>query len=148
MTAVEPSVAEVGQAWISGWNLADPEPFANLFDEDGEYYDVSFGVRRRGRALIATHHRRWRRAVPDFVMTLVDLHVGAGFVAMETYCTGTFDGDDLADGVMKATMKPFRGRTAAVLRLSDKNEIVSCHEYYDRALMPGGEDTPFGQDGF
>jgi uncharacterized protein (TIGR02246 family) len=137
--------ADVAHRWAAAWSAPTPDAFVNLYAEDGEYFDVTFGVRRRGHDLIATHHRLWHAAVPDFGMTVDDVHTGDGFAVVEVTGRGTFSGDDLGGGKMKATGKPFSGRSVAVLVLNPELEIVSCREYYDRAVMPGGAATPFGE---
>jgi hypothetical protein len=139
------STTNIGQQWVDAWNASTPDAFVNLYAEDGEYYDATFGVRRRGHDLIALHHRHWRLAIPNFAMTLTSAYVGEGFVVIEAVGRGTFSGSDLAGGLMKATMEPFTGRTAAILSLNPAHKIKYCHEYYDRAVMPGGADTPYGQ---
>lgn len=111
----------------------------NLYAVDGEYYDAPFGVNRRGHDLIGMHHQHWLSSVPDFQMTLTKAQAGEGFVVIEAVGRGTFSGSDLAGGLMKATMKPFTGRTAAILTLNSAGKIQTCHEYYDRSVMPGGE---------
>ncbi|WP_290061318.1 nuclear transport factor 2 family protein [Amycolatopsis solani] len=136
---------DIARQWADAWSAPTPEDFVGLYAEDGEYFDVTFGVRRRGHDLIAAHHRLWRAAVPDFVMSVEDVHAGDGFVTVEVTGRGTFSGDDLGGGKMKATGKPFSGRSAAVLVLDRALKIVSCREYYDRAVMPGGAPTPFGE---
>lgn len=139
------SAVSVGQQWVDGWNAATPDAFVDLYADDAEYYDASFGVRRRGHELIGLHHHNWRQAIPDFAMTLTRTYAGEGFVVVEAVGRGTFTGSDLAGGLMTATMKPFTARTAAILSLTPAQKIQYCHEYYDRAVMPGGAETPYGQ---
>ncbi|GAB7003286.1 hypothetical protein JCM18899A_07570 [Nocardioides sp. AN3] len=136
---------DIARQWADAWSAPTPESFVDLYAEDGEYFDVTFGVRRRGHDLIATHHRLWRAAVPDFVMSVDYAHTGDGLVVVEVTGRGTFSGDDLGGGKMKATGKAFSGRSAAVLVLDQELKIISCREYYDRAVMPGGAATPFGE---
>jgi len=69
---------DIGQRWADAWSAPTPEGFVDLYAEDGEYFDVTFGIRRRGRDLLGQHHSIWRSAVPDFVTTLVDAHAGEG----------------------------------------------------------------------
>ncbi|MFD0484176.1 nuclear transport factor 2 family protein [Kineococcus sp. GCM10028916] len=135
----------IGQRWVEAWNAPTHEAFVGLFAEDAEYFDVTFGIRRRGHALLSRHHALWRAAIPDFEMTLENAHAGEGFVVVEAIGRGTFTGEPLAVGTMTATMKPFTGRCAAILTLTPTFEIQSCHEYYDRSVMPGGATTPGGQ---
>jgi len=136
---------DIGHQWVAAWNSPTPEPFVDLYADDGEYVDITFGIRRRGHDLIRLHHQNWRAAIPDFVMSLDKAHVGDMFVVVEGVGRGTFSGRDLGEGLIKATMRPFVGRTAAVLALTPSLKIQSCHEYYDRSLMPGGGKAPFGQ---
>jgi hypothetical protein len=136
---------DVGQRWVEAWSAPTPEAFVELYAEDAEYFDATFGIRRRGHALLARHHTLWHAAIPDFQMTLVDAFAGEGFVVVEVVGRGTFTGEPLAVGTMTATMKPFTGRSAAILTLTPTSKIQSCHEYYDRSVMPGGAATPGGQ---
>lgn len=135
---------DVAQQFVNACNIPTPEAFVDLYADDGEYFDVTFGIRRRGHELLRTHHANWRSAVPDFVMTLLDAQAGDGFVVAEVIGRGTFNGTDLGGGTMKATMKAFTGRSAAILTLTPSLKIQSCHEYYDRSVMPGGATTPGG----
>ncbi len=58
---------DIGQRWADAWNARTPEGFVDLYAKDGEYFDVTFGIRRRGHDLLGQHHSIWRSAVPDFV---------------------------------------------------------------------------------
>jgi hypothetical protein len=46
---------------------------------------------------------------------------------------------------MKATQKAFHGWSIAVLDVNEVGEIVVCREYYDRSIVPGGEQPPFDE---
>jgi uncharacterized protein (TIGR02246 family) len=139
------SSEQVARNWIAGWNSRDSEAFARLFAPDGEYVDPSFGIRRKGRDFIRTHHEIWWKAIPDFVMKARHIHVASRSVIVEVTVEGTFSGGDLGGGKMKATQKPFHGWTIAVLDVNAASEIVVCREYYDRSIVPGGEQPPFGE---
>jgi hypothetical protein len=91
------------------------------------------------------HHELWWKAIPDFVMKERHIRVADRSVVVEITAEGTFSGGDLGGGKMKATQKAFRGWTIAVLELNEVGEIVVCTEYYDRSIVPGGEQPPFGE---
>ena len=139
------SLEQVGRNWIAGWNSRDSEAFSRLYAPDGEYADPSFGIRRKGRDFVRMHHELWWKAIPDFVMKERHIRVADRSVVVEITAEGTFSGGDLGGGKMKATQKAFRGWTIAVLELNEVGEIVVCTEYYDRSIVPGGEQPPFGE---
>jgi uncharacterized protein (TIGR02246 family) len=138
-------IVAIGDRWIAGWSSPDSDAFARLYALDGRYTDVAFGITRSGRNYVRRHHMHWRNAVPDFVMTRETVRAAANAVIVQAHCTGTFSGDDLVGGLLKATHKPFRCRTIAVLDLNEHHEIEWCTEYYDRSVMPGGASTPYNE---
>jgi uncharacterized protein (TIGR02246 family) len=137
------SLEQVGRDWVAGWNSRDSDAFSRLFAPDGEYLDPSFGIRRTGRNFLRMHHEIWWKAIPDFVMKIRHIHVAARSVIVEVTAEGTFSGCDLVGGKMKATNNPFRGWSIAVLDVNDVGEIMTCREYYDRSIVPGGVQPPF-----
>jgi uncharacterized protein (TIGR02246 family) len=139
------SSEQVGRNWVAGWNSPDSEAFSRLWTPDGEYLDPSFGIRRKGRDLIRMHHEIWRKALPDFVMKARHIHVASRSVIVEVTAQGTFSGSDLGGSKMKATQKPFHGWMISVLEVNEAGEIMICREYYDRSIVPGGEQPPFDQ---
>lgn len=104
--------------------------------------DPAFGVLRRGRDFMKLHHQIWHRAISDFRMTSERIITGEDVVVVEAICEGTFDGEDLGGGRMTATGKPFRARMCAVLAIGEDNKIARCTDYYDRSLLPGGQEAP------
>jgi steroid delta-isomerase-like uncharacterized protein len=135
------NVEDVGRRWVAGWNSKDSVAFSMLFAPDGVYIDPAFGRLARGRDLVRKHHKTWWNAIPDFQMTAEHIHVADNAIIVQAVGQGTFSGRDLGE-IMKATSKPFRGRIVAVLELNSTGEITSCTEYYDRAIIPGGEKPP------
>jgi len=128
---------------IAGWNSHDSEAFSRLYAPDGEYVDPSFG--RKGRDFVPMHHEIWWKAIPDFVMKARHIRVADRSVVVEVTAEGTFSGGDLGGGKMKATQKAFHGWSIAVLDVNEVGEIVVCCEYYDRSIVPGGEQPPFDE---
>jgi uncharacterized protein (TIGR02246 family) len=134
---------DIGRRWVAGWNSNDSVAFSMLFAPDGAYIDPSYGRLARGRDLVRKHHEYWWDAIPDFQMTAERILVADNTVVVQVVGQGTFSGRDLAGGKMKASSRPFRGRTVAILDLNSEGEITTCTEYYDRAIIPGGEKPPF-----
>jgi hypothetical protein len=91
------------------------------------------------------HHEIWWKAIPDFVMKARHIRVADRSVVVEVTADGTFSGGDLGGGKMKATQKAFHGWSIAVLDVNEVGEIVVCREYYDRSIVPGGEQPPFDE---
>ena len=130
------SPKKMAESWVKLWSQADSAAFAALFDEAIDYTDNAFDIRKHGRADIEEHHRIWLGAAPDFSIELEQLHELGNTVVVQGLGRGTFNGNDLANGALKATGKPFQGRLAAVI-ICGENGIVKCTEYYDRVQMPG-----------
>lgn len=137
------SLENIGRSWVAGWSASDSDAFAKLFREDGEYVDPAFGAFRRGRDFMKIHHQLWHRAISGFRMTSERIVAGDDVVVVQAIGEGTFDGDSLGGGKVVATGKAFRARLCAVLAIGDDGKIARCSEYYDRGLMPGGEEAPF-----
>jgi hypothetical protein len=68
-------------------------------------------------------------------------------VVVQFSAEGTFSGEDLGGGRVKATRRRFGGRSIAVLEFDDAIKIKKCTEYYDRSILPGGEPTVFNETG-
>lgn len=130
------SPKERAESWVKLWSQTDSAAFAALFDEAIDYTDNAFDIRNHGRAAIEEHHRIWLSAAPDFTIELEQLHEFGNTVVVQGLGRGTFNGEDLAGGALKATGEPFQGRLAAVI-ICGENGIVKCTEYYDRLQMPG-----------
>lgn len=126
----------LAEAWVKMWSQTDSAAFAALFDEAIDYTDNAFNVSPQGREAVQDHHRIWLAAAPDFSIELEELHELGNIVVVQGLGRGTFNGEDLANGTLKATGKPFQGRLAAVI-ICGENGIVKCDEYYDRLQMPG-----------
>ncbi|MBO4224111.1 DUF4440 domain-containing protein [Bradyrhizobium neotropicale] len=144
MTRLDKQTLEnVGRSWVEGWNKHDADEFARLFREDGEYMDTAFGALRRGRDFMRRHHQLWHRAISDFRMVPEKIIAGDSVVVVQAVGEGTFDGESLGGGKVVATGKTFRARLCAVLAIADDGKIARCSEYYDRSLMPDGQQAPF-----
>ena len=136
------ALENIGRAWVAGWSNSNSDAFAQLFREDGEYVDPAFGAFRRGRDFMKFHHQTWHRAVSGFHMTPERVIAGDSVVVVQAIGEGKFDGDSLGGGKVVATGKAFRARLCAVLAIGDDGKITRCSEYYDRGLMPGGDEAP------
>lgn len=136
------ALENVGRLWVERWSKPDPDAFAELFREDGEYMDPAFGILRRGRQFVKIHHQGWYRAISGFRMSAEQIIAGDSVVIVQAIGEGTFDGENLGGATMIATGKAFRARLCAVLVIDDDGRIVRCTEYYDRSLMPGGQPAP------
>ena len=144
MTKLDKQALEnVGRSWVEGWNKSNADEFAHLFKEDGEYLDAAFGALRRGRDFMKLHHQLWHRAISGFRMTPERFIAGDAVVVVQAIGEGTFDGESLGGGKVLATGKTFRARLCAVLAIADDGKIARCSEYYDRSLMPEGQQAPF-----
>lgn len=126
----------VAENWAKLWSQTDSAAFASIFDEAIDYQDAAFGVSPSGRAAVQEHHRIWLAAAPDFSLEIEQLHEAGNTVIVQGIGRGTFSGEDLANGTIKATGKPFEGRLVAII-VCGENGIVKCTEYYDRLFMPG-----------
>lgn len=133
------SPTAVAESWIKGWSQPDSAAFADLFDEAIVYQDAAFGIRCTGPAEVKEHHRIWLASIPDFSIELEHIHEAGNTVIVQGTGRGTFDGEDLPGGKLKATGKAFEGRLAAIIVVGE-NGIVKCTEYYDRLSMPGTLD--------
>ena len=137
------TLENIGRFWVERWSKSNSDEFAELFREDGEYLDAAFGALRRGRDFMKLHHQLWHRAVSGFRMTPERITTGDAIVVVQAIGEGTFSGESLGGGKMAATGKAFRARLCAVLAIGDDAKIARCSEYYDRSLMPGGQEAPF-----
>ena len=137
------SLENIGRSWVAGWSASDSDAFAKLFREDGEYVDPAFGAFRRGRDFMKLHHQLWHRAISGFRMTPERFIAGDAVVVVQAIGEGTFDGESLGGGKVVTTGKTFRARLCAVLDVADDGKIARCSEYYDRSLMPEGQQAPF-----
>ncbi len=129
---------DIGTKWVAGWSSRDSDAFAKLYAPDGEYVDHAFCLCRSGRAAVRKHHELWWKAVPDFVMTLERTLVSDRSIIVQVVGEGTFSGEDLGGGKMKATGKRFSGRLVAILDIDEFDRIATSTEYYDKSIMPGG----------
>lgn len=68
-TAVD--IKSIPERWVAAWSSNDIENWVGLYTADGTYIDHAFQIRRSGRQVLARHHKIWRTANPDFVMTVV-----------------------------------------------------------------------------
>lgn len=137
------TLENIGRLWVERWGHSNSDEFADLFTENGEYLDPAFGIFRRGRDFMKLHHQLWHRAVSGFRMTPERITAGDAIVVVQAIGEGNFNGESLGGGKMAATGKAFRGRLCAVLAISEDAKIARCSEYYDRSLMPGGQEAPF-----
>ena len=138
---------DVAKEWIARWGKPDSAAFAELYADDGAYVDPAFGLLRKGRQRIQMHHHLWWKAIPDFELRAEQFHVAGRVVVVQFSAEGTFSGEDLGGGRVKATQRRFRGRSIAVLEFDDEMKIKKCTEYYDRSILPGGEPTLFNDTG-
>lgn len=136
------SYEDIGRQFVARWQGSDAEAFAALFSENGEYVDPAFGIFRRGRGFMHKHHQLWHRAVSNFSMVSERIIAGEADVVVLAICEGVFDGDSLGGGVVAPTGKPFRARMCAVLTIDAHGQITRATDYYDRAMMPGGQPAP------
>ena len=126
----------LAESWVRLWSQTDSAAFVSIFDEAIVYEDAAFSIRREGRSALQEHHRIWLAAAPDFSIEIEQLHEAGDTVIVQGLGRGTFSGEDLAGGALKATGKGFEGRLAAVIVCGEKG-ILKCTEYYDRLQMPG-----------
>ncbi|UGY16285.1 nuclear transport factor 2 family protein [Bradyrhizobium septentrionale] len=144
MTKLDKQTLEnIGRSWVDGWNKSNADEFAHLFREDGEYLDAAFGALRRGRDFMRLHHQLWHRAISGFRVAPERFIAGDSVVVVQAIGEGTFDGESLGGGKVIATGKAYRARLCAVLAVAEDGKITRCSEYYDRSLMPEGEQAPF-----
>ena len=115
------------QAWIDGWNAADPEKLVAAFTPDGVYEDVAFGIVKKGSAELRELHKFFHGAVGGLYVKLVDSHVADGHGAIEWI----FGGADI--DVFK-TGKPFAVRGVSVIEVVD-GRISRNLDYYDAATI-------------
>lgn len=137
------TLESIGRTWVEGWNGSNSDSFAQLFRDDGEYLDPAFGLLRRGRDYMKFHHLLWHRAISGFRMTAERIIAGYAVVVVQAIGEGKFDGESLGDGKVLPTGNVFRARLCAVLAIGDDGKIARCSEYYDRSLMPDGQEAPF-----
>ena len=138
---------DAAKEWIARWGKSDSAAFAELYADDGAYVDPAFGIHAKGRPRIHRHHQAWWKAVPDFELRAEQFHVANRVVVVQFRAEGTYSGEDLAGGRVKATERRFRGRSIAVLEFDVEIKIQKCTEYYDRSILPGGEPTLFNETG-
>ena len=136
------SLENIGREFVARWASTDADAFADLFNENGEYVDPAFGLLRRGREFMQTHHQLWHRAISDFRMTTEKIIAGDADVVVLAICEGRFDGDSLGGGAIVATGEPFRARMCAVLAIDEHGKITRATDYYDRSMMPEGRKAP------
>ena len=141
------TLIDAAKEWIARWGKPDSVAFAELYADDSAYVDPAFGVHAKGRPRIHRHHQAWWKAVPDFELRAEQFHVADRVVVVQFRAEGTFSGEDLAGGRVKATQRKFRGRSNAVLEFDDEIKIKKCTEYYDRSILPSGEPTLFNETG-
>lgn len=126
----------VSLKWAAAWSQTDPAEWLNIYAEDATYTDYAFGFIRRGKAGLKDHFDIWRKAHPDFKMSVVEvwpaIELGDGLVkeSIRTKNVGTFT-NDLPR--MKASGKEFEFYAVVdlVIRLED-SLIVKVEEWYHR----------------
>ncbi|MFD8000463.1 nuclear transport factor 2 family protein [Streptomyces mirabilis] len=145
------NITDIAINWIEKLNQPDSTAFSNLFAENGMYVDPSYGLARRGRELVHLHHHQWHAAVPDFKAEVERVLVDGSTATILYAGTGTFDGEPLGPGGGKSvqpTNRPFKARVVIVLDIDENGLVACCTEYYDRSIMPLGEETPYSDDPF
>lgn len=142
------NVTDIATRWLYQLLQPDSAAFADLFTEDGQYVDPSWGLVRRGREFVRLHHRKWHAAVPDFKAELERVLVDGMTTILLYEGTGTFNGEPLGSGenTMQPTNLPFKARAVIVLDLDENGLVKCCTEYYDRSIMPMGVKTPYADD--
>lgn len=94
------SIKTLPERWLATWSANNSSEWVALYKPDGVYIDHAFQIRAKGSKALDRHHKIWRTANPDFVMTLVpdsriwwsadtDEHTGNGVCSFRTINRGT-----------------------------------------------------------
>ncbi|UQA57884.1 nuclear transport factor 2 family protein [Polyangium aurulentum] len=108
--------------------VQDAEKFVSLFTDDGVFYDVSAGVKYRGKDIGKTVEI-YATAFPDMHRELYDLHVSGDVVVVELSLNGTHKGPlKLPAGTIPPTGKQIHAPCCDVFRLKDgKVQSFNCY---------------------
>lgn len=136
------------RAWIERFNRDDAAAFADLYAADGVYIDLAFGIERQGKEFVALLHQRWRGAVSAFSMEAERVLVDGPVAVVQYKAQGRFDGSPLgtAERPLLPTMKSFNARGVVVVEVNQDGLITSTSDYYDRLIMPNGEEPLIRSD--
>lgn len=116
--------------------VQDVEKFVALFTEDGVFYDVSAGVRYRGKD-IGRPVEIYATAFPDMHRELYDLYVSGDVVVVELSLNGTHQGPlVLPAGTIPATGKKMQAPCCDVFRLKD-GKVASFNCYTAATILLG-----------
>lgn len=139
-TLIETSLVNIKtlpERWTAAWSSDDTKNWVALYKTNGTYIDHAFQIRRSGSKVLERHHKIWRTANPDFVMTLVpnapifwssdtDEEAGNGTCSFRTINKGT-NRNDLPS--YKASGKAFEFR-GAIDMVIEGGLIKELNEWY------------------
>jgi steroid delta-isomerase-like uncharacterized protein len=122
---------EVGRRWAEAWSAHDPDAVAGLFDDDGEYDDVAFGIMSPGRRGARDWAKGFLASFPDLHVAVIGAYVSSGVEVVEWRMSGTHMGE--FDGI-PPTGRRFDVRGVTLLHLRD-GRVVRCSDYWDLATV-------------
>jgi hypothetical protein len=131
--------------WAEGWSGSSPEPWLAMYSARARYIDHAFQIVRIGnKTTLASHWHIWRKAHPDFKLTVTTVYpplvVGNGKVKVifRTDNKGTFQ-EDLPS--KKATGNAFLFKGVVEFVVDEKTGLIEeldewYSHFFERSMSP------------